>query len=111
MKQLTMRQAGMTLSYSMVSIKFLVFPALLARFSGRDSYIVVAICFFLDLFFIGLILFTLYKFPNKTFKDIMTETYGSVITRICFFVIFIYMFIKAVLIIKEAHTYFLDTMF
>ena len=111
MKQLTMRQAGMMLSYSMISVKFLVFPALLARFSGRDSYIVVTICFGLDLFFIGLILLTLYKFPNKTLKDIMTETYGTVVTRICFFVIFLYMFIKAILVIKEAHTYFLDAMF
>lgn len=111
MKQLTLRQTGMILAMSMVSVKFLVFPALTFRFAGINSYISTIISFTLDAIFIAMVAFALFKFPNKTFKDIMTETYGVVVTKICYFVIFLYMSLKTLMIMKEAHTYFQDTLF
>ena len=111
MKQLTLRQTGMILALSMVSVKFLVFPALTFRFAGINSYISTLISFILDAIFIGMVAFVLFKFPNKTFKEIMAETYGIIVTKICYFVIFAYMSLKTLLIMKEAHTYFQDTLF
>ncbi len=111
MKQLTMRQAAMMLSFSMVSVKFLIFPALISKFAGINSYISTAGSFIIDLLMVAMVVYVLKKFPNKTFKEIMSETYGVVVTKMVFSVLFIYLFIKTILIMKEAHTYFQDTLF
>lgn len=110
-KILTGRQAGMLLFISIISLKFLVFPALTTTYAKRDAYISIFTYLVLELLIIVAILMFIKKYPNLTFKQAINISLGKVFAKIVFAILFIYFFIKTLFLIKETHNYFLEVIF
>lgn len=111
MKELTEHQVCVLLSLSIISIKFIVFPALYAKFAYQNMYWCAVFSSIIDLFFLGITLWFLKRNPDKTLKEILLENFGKVLTKIIYFILFVYFFAKSVLILKETHNFFLSNLF
>ena len=111
MKQLTSRQICMMFCICVISLKFLVFPALLSRYAGHDAYISVFFGLMLDLIIIIAIALVIKKYPDISFKDILKNNLGKVTFYIIYALLFFYCVIKGLLAIKEIHHYFLEFLF
>ncbi len=110
-KRLTARQVGMVLSLSMVAMKFLMFPALTTRFAGRDSYLSVFVGLSIDLLLLAAVLLIATKYPDTTFKELLSNAFGKWFAKLIFFIMFVYMFMKGTLLIKQMHNYLLESLF
>lgn len=110
-KMLTSRQTAMLLFMSIISLKFLVFPALISKYSQKDSYIVVFLFLMIEIMVMFFILMFIKKYPNLTFKEVLTNTFGEVFSKIIYIVLFIYFLFKTLLLTKETHNYFLEAIF
>ena len=110
-KLLTTRQLSMTLFICVISLKFLVFPALSTKYAGRDAYIAIFFYLLIEFSIILLILQIMKKYPNHTFKDIISDTLGKYTAKIIYAVLFIYFLAKTLFLIKETHNYFLEVIF
>lgn len=110
-KRLTARQVGVALSLSMVAMKFLMFPALTTRFAGRDSYLSVFLGLAIDLLLLVAVLLISMKYPDTTFKELLSDAFGKWFAKIIFFIMFVYMFMKGMLVIKQTHNYLLESLF
>lgn len=110
-KILTSRQTAMLLFISVISLKFLVFPALISNYSKRDSYVVVFLFLSLELLVMFLVLLFIKKYPNLTFKEVLTNTFGEIFAKAVYFILFAYFLMKTLFLIKETHNYFLEAIF
>ncbi len=111
MKALTTKQAGILLCLSIISLKLLIFPALMSSFSGNDTYISVTFALLIDLVFMVIILMVMRAHPDLSFFEILEKGMGKVVAKIISFVLFLYFFIKVVLTIKETHNYLYELLF
>ncbi len=110
-KLLTSRQLSMILFISVISLKFLVFPAITTKFAGRSAYVSFFLYLLIELSIIVLVLLFVKKYNNYTFSEVLTLTFGKVFAKIVFFVLFIYFIFKTLFLIKETHNYFLEVIF
>lgn len=110
-KIMTARQLSMILFMSIIALKFLIFPALTTKYAGRDAYIVVFIMLILEFLVILATILILKANPDLTFKEILTNAFGVVVTKIVFAILFVYFFCKTLFLIKETHNYFLEVIF
>lgn len=110
-KELTTRQFGMLIFLSIISLKLIVLPSILARFTGKDGIFALLIWFAIELCILLGIIWVMNTFPDLTFKEILTNCYGKAICKIVFFLLFLYFFLKSVLAIKDLHNYLIETLF
>ena len=110
-KLLTSRQVSIILFISVVSLKLLVFPALITRETGRDAYISILLYLIIEFVFVLLVLLFMRKYPNLTLRDAIANSMGGVVSRIVYFVLFLYFLFKTLFLIKETHNYFLEVIF
>jgi spore germination protein KB len=110
-KILTGRQAGMLLFISIISLKFLVFPALITTYARRDAYISIFASLTIEFAIIIAILLFINRYPNVTFKDVISMCFGKVFAKIIYVILFVYFFCKTLFLIKETHNYFLEVIF
>ena len=93
-KLVSTRQLIFILIISLMALKFLYLPSLLAKEFANTSFIFVFIMLVLD-FLVFLILLYLYnKNPNLSFFDLLKKIFGSVIARVIMFLLFIFFFLK-----------------
>lgn len=110
-RQISDRQAAIILVVSIVSLKFLILPALLSKYAVNDGYITAIIGLLIDFMFILVIMWVIKKAPHLTYGEILERAFGVIVRRIINFIMFVYFFIKGILIIKETHNYFNETLF
>ena len=110
-KILTGRQAGMLLFISIISLKFLVFPALITTYARRDAYISIFVSLTIEFAIIAIILLFINRYPNVTFKQAISMCFGKVVAKIIYVILFVYFFSKTLFLIKETHNYFLEVIF
>lgn len=110
-KLLTSRQLSMILFVSVISLKFLVFPAITTKFAGRSAYISIFLYLLLEFAIIVFILMFIKRYNNYTFSEVLTLTFGKVFTKIIFIILFVYFICKTLFLIKETHNYFLEVIF
>lgn len=110
-KTISTNQAGLIYSVFTIALKLSALPSLMFRYAGNDSYIACLIALIFD--FVGtlVIIFILHKHPDKSFKEILTNTFGKVISTIIHIVLLIYFLAKCVLVLQELHDYFIATLF
>ena len=111
MKSLTGRQVVMMFCLSVISLKFLFFPAIVARYALNDTYISVFFGLMIDLAIIVLICVVIKKNPNLSFKQLLIENLGKVVFYLVYSVMLVYVLFKALLAIKEVHHYFLEFLY
>jgi len=111
MTKLSTRQAGLLMFVAIISLKFITYPSLYAKYAGVDGYLALTLNLGLDLICICVILWVSKKNPNKTFDEIVTRFFGIYTTKVLNFILFIFFLAKSIFLIKEAHKYILDELY
>lgn len=111
MKQLTTRQTAMILFLGVIAIKLMAFPSVSFKTAGNVSYFSVILSFVLDFVSFYIFLSVMSKFPNQTFRELSEESFGKIFTKFLYIMLFVYLFSKSVVIIKETHGYFLEVLY
>lgn len=104
-------QCGVILFLTTISLKFLVFPSLFSKYAYRDVYFSVFLGLMIDLIFTIIVLKVISKNPHLTFKELITRSMGSIAAKTIMLLLFIHFFVKGIVIIKETHNYFNETLF
>ena len=110
-KKISAMQCGLFLFLSIISLKFLVFPSIFSQYAYRDLYFPVLIGLLIDLFFTVVVVNIIIKNPHLTFKELLTRAFGKTFAKIALIFLFVYFFVKGVVIVKETHNYFNETLF
>ena len=111
MKTLTSRQLGMMLCISIISLKFVYFPAIVSSYARNDAYLSVFIGLVIDFALLAIIICVGKYFPDKTLKDIMSNYYGKIVYYLVAGILFFYCIFKSLLAVKEVHHYFLEFLY
>ncbi len=110
-RQISDRQCAIMLAISIVSLKLLILPALLSRYTVKYSYMSVICGLAIDFVFMIIMLAIMYKFKHLTFSEIIERSFGKVVRYLLNFILAVYFFFKGILIVKETHNYFNETLF
>ena len=111
MKTITARQAGILIFFSVIALKAIILPAVIYLYAGTSGYITMFFAFAVDFGILIGYLTIMQKYPNMTFRDIMSSVFGKIITYIVYIFLFIYYFVKTFLIIKSLYNYFNEVVF
>lgn len=111
MNQLTTRQAGILMFFSIIALKLITFPALYAKYCGVNGYLAVAFNMALDLIILGVLMWISKHHPTDKIKDFLMRYLGKAGTHILLFLMFIFFFFKSAYLLKELHHYLLNTLF
>lgn len=110
-KKISGMQCALILCITTIGLNFLVFPALFAKYAFSDVYISVAIGLAIDFLFCAIVLGVMKNNPNVTLQQLIVRAFGKVIAKILIFLLAVHLFCKGILIIKEIHNYFNETLF
>ena len=110
-KTISTNQAGLIYCIFTISLKLSALPSLMFSYAGNDSYVACLIALIIDMFATFTVISILIKHPNKSFKEMLTETFGKTITTIIHFFLTIYFLAKCILVLQELHDYFIATLF
>ena len=110
-KILTARQLSIILFISVVSLKLLVFPALITKYAGRDAFVSIFLYLVVEFTFVMLVYLFMRKYPSLTFYDAISQSMGTIVAKIVYGILFIYFLSKSLFLIKETHNYFLEVIF
>ena len=106
MKQLTSRQAGILIFISVIALKAVILPAIIYFMAGAGGYITVFFSLVFDFALLIIYLWVMKKSPNKTFPQIMEESFGKIFTKIVCVIVFLYFMLKTFLILKSVFNFF-----
>ena len=104
-------QCALILCVATIGLNFLVFPALFAKYAYSDIYISVAIGLVIDFVLCSIVLRVMKNNPNVTFFQFVSRAMGKVVAIVLTMFMCIHLFIKGVLVVKEIHNYFNETLF
>lgn len=110
-KKITGIQCGLLLCLTTISLKFLAFPSVFANYAGKDVYFSVLIGLMLDFSFALIMLWVLKQNPHLTFFELIKRAFGKVVASVLLVCLFLYFFFRGVLVVKEIHNYFNETLF
>ena len=110
-KTISTNQAGLIYCIFTIALKLSALPSLMFSYAGNDSYIACLIALVIDMLATIIVICILIKRPDKTFKEILNETFGKTITTIVHILLTIYFLAKCVLVLQELHDYFIATLF
>lgn len=110
-KSLTGGQAGLILALFSVSLKLSVLPAIFNDYAANNSYISCLIALVIDFLVCLLIINIMKKVPDKTFFELMKDTFSKPIAIILNAVLMIYFLIKSLVALLELHDYYIASLF
>ena len=110
-KTISTNQAGLIYCIFTIALKLSALPSLMFSYAGNDSYMACMIALIIDMLATIIVICILIKHPDMTFKAILTQTFGKVITTIIHVLLTIYFLAKCVLVLQELHDYFIATLF
>ena len=110
-KTISTNQAGLIYCIFTIALKLSALPSLMFSYAGNDSYMACMIALIIDMLATIIVISILIKHPDMTFKAILTQTFGKVITTIIHVLLTIYFLAKCVLVLQELHDYFIATLF
>ena len=93
-KLVSQRQLILILLISVVALKVLFLPSLLAKEIGRDAYIYVLVALLFDFFMLLIFLFVFNKNPDLSFYEILERMFGCVISRLIMLLFFLFFLMK-----------------
>ena len=110
-KTISTNQAGLIYCIFTIALKLSALPSLMFSYAGNDSYIACLIALIIDMIATFIVITILIKNPDKTFKELITQTFGKVISNIIHILLTLYFLAKCILVLQELHDYFLATLF
>lgn len=106
MYKVTERQAGIAMFITILSLKLIIYPALVARFAQNDSYLSVILSILIDFSFVILTISIIKRHPHKSIKQILDEGVGKFVSKICLILLLVYFLSKSIFAVKECHDFF-----
>lgn len=94
-KLVSVRQLVLILIISMVTLKVLLLPSLLAKDIGRDSYIFMLFMLVLDFLVLLILLYIFNKNPDLSFYQVVKKLFGKVGAKIIMFLFFLFFLLKS----------------
>lgn len=94
-KLVSVRQLILILIISMVTLKVLLLPSLLAKDIGRDSYLFMLFMLVLDFLVLMILLFIFNKNPDLSFFDVLQKMFGKVFAKIIMILFFLFFLAKS----------------
>lgn len=110
-KKINGLQCALILCLATIGLNFLVFPALFAKYAYSDIYVSVAIGLAIDFILCMVVLCIIKNNPNITFQQYLTRVVGKWVAKFFTFFVGVHLFVKGVLVVKEIHNYFNETLF
>ena len=110
-KLITTRQLIMTLLLSMLTLKVLLLPNLMAIDFGRDSYIFLAVLLLNDFGILLIFIYMQKKFPDKNFYDIMKCLFGEFFAKIIFILLALFFFAKCCGVFQSTFVYLNENLY
>lgn len=110
-KQITTHQMGVVLSLSIISLKVLIFPAVVGKIAYNNCYISVFISLLIDFLFMMLIAYVMKRNPDKTFFDVLENCFGKVVSKVVVAILTLFFVFKGIMAIKELQNYFVQLLF
>ncbi len=110
-KTISANQAGLIFSVFTIALKLSALPSLMFSYCGNDSYIACLIALLFDLLGTWIVISVILKHPDKTFKQILTETLGKGTSVVVHILLTIYFLGKGIIVLQELHDYFIATLF
>lgn len=110
-KTISTNQSGLIYCIFTIALKLSALPSLMFSYAGNDSYVACLIALIIDMLATFTVIGIIIKHPDKSFKQLITETFGKVISTIIHTLLVIYFLAKCVLVLQELHDYFIATLF
>ena len=110
-KKINSIQCALMLCLTTISLKFLTYPSVFASYTYKDVYVPLLIGLILDVLFTTIVLAVIKRNPNITFYELLVRSFGKILAKIVVILLAVYFFFKGLLIVKEIHNYFNETLF
>ena len=110
-KLVSTRQLVLTLIISLITLKGLLLPTLMAKDLGRDSYIFALVLLLADFLVLLSFLFIMKKFPEQSFFEILKTLFGTVFAKIIMFFFFCFFFVKCCIIFQANFVYLNENLY
>lgn len=110
-KTISTNQSGLIYCIFTIALKLSALPSLIFSYAGNDSYVACLIALIIDMLATFIVIGIIIKHPDKSFKQLITETFGKVISTIIHTLLVIYFLAKCILVMQELHDYFIATLF
>ena len=110
-KTISTNQTGLIYCIFTIALKLSALPSLMFSYAGNDSYVAYLIALIIDMLATLIVIGIIIKHPDKSFKQLITETFGKIISVIIHSLLVIYFLAKCVLVLQELHDYFIATLF
>lgn len=110
-KLVSTRQIVLILIISMVALKVLLLPSLLAKDIGRDAYLFVFIMCTIDICVLCLLMFVFYRNPDLSFVEILNKMFGGILTKIIMFLFLLFFVLKCCGIFQANFSYLNENLY
>lgn len=110
-KTISTNQSGLIYCIFTIALKLSALPSLMFSYAGNDSYVACLIALIIDMLATFIVIGIIIKHPDKSFKQLITETFGKVISTITHTLLVVYFLAKCILVMQELHDYFIATLF
>ena len=110
-KLVSTRQLVLMLIISLITLKGLLLPTLMAKDLGRDSYILAIVLLVADFLVLASFLFLMKKFPEQSFFEILKRLFGTAVAKIIMFFFFCFFFMKCCMIFQANFVYLNENLY
>ena len=104
-KDISSRQFGILMAFSILTFKLTYFPSLLFKYAGSDGYISFLLLAAIDLIALCLILYVFFKYPNISFSQFLENRIGKTASKFIFLIFFIYFLFKLIYLTSAGYFY------
>lgn len=110
-KSLTGGQAGLIIALFSVALKLSVMPAIFNDYAANNSYVACLISLVVDFLICLIVITIMHKVPNKTFFELIKDTFSRPVAIILNVVLMIYFILKSLIALLELHDYYIASLF
>lgn len=109
MKEISSRQMAIMVFITTCALKLVTLPSLIIGTAQNASWLCFVLMLVLDGAFLMLILSIMKRFPDKSFKQILEQFCGKVVTSIILFLLGILLAVKIAMITRECYEFYTET--
>lgn len=110
-KSLTNNQSGLIVALFAVALKLSVMPAIFNDYAANNSYISCLISLAIDFLLCFIIISIMKKVPNKTFYELIKDTFSKPVAIILNGILMVYFILKSLIALLELHDYYIASLF
>ena len=111
MKQLTSKQCKYLLIFYVCLNKIMLLPSIICSSASNSFWLVLLLMFGFEFLFILMILSISKQNPDLTLKQRIEDTFGTVFTKIIYFLIGLLLLFKLCIAIHECYIYLFDSLY